>query len=201
MTAEAKDPEEDFLSGLVRAVGTVVEASSSEDKDYISDLVGTVRRKGDNREDETDGNVSTGALRFITYAYSKPSYTPSALSYAPQQAYGTGNSLFSPEWGRITSGFGYRARFKRVHKGIDIAMNVGDTVRAIMSGEVKRVDYEAGGYGNFIVIEHDNGMETRYAHLSRALVDAGQRVFSGQVIALSGNTGNSTGRICISRPV
>lgn len=76
MTAEAKDPEEDFLSGLVRAVGTVVEASSSEDKDYISDLVGTVRRKGDNREDETDGNVSTGALRFITYAYSKPSYTP-----------------------------------------------------------------------------------------------------------------------------
>ena len=179
LTAEAKDPEEDFLSGLVRAVGTGVEASSSEDKDYISDLVGTVRRKGDNREDETDENVSTGALRFITYAYSKPSYTPPALSYAPQQAYGIGNSLFSPEWGRITSGFGYRARFKRVHKGIDIAMNVGDTVRAIMSGEVKRVDYEAGGYGNFIVIEHDNGMETR--------------VFSGQVIALSGNTGNSTG--------
>lgn len=193
LTAEAKDPEEDFLSGLVRAVGTGVEASSSEDKDYISDLVGTVRRKGDNREDETDENVSTGALRFITYAYSKPSYTPPALSYAPQHAYGTGNSLFSPEWGRITSGFGYRARFKRVHKGIDIAMNVGDTVRATMSGEVKRVDYEAGGYGNFIVIEHDNGMETRYAHLSRSLVDAGQRVFSGQVIALSGNTGNSTG--------
>lgn len=193
LTAEAKDPEEDFLSGLVRAVGTGVEASSSEDKDYISDLVGTVRRKGDNREDETDENVSTGALRFITYVYSKPSYMPPALSYAPQQAYGTGNSLISPEWGRITSGFGYRARFKRVHKGIDIAMNVGDTVRAIMSGEVKRVDYEAGGYGNFIVIEHDNGMETRYAHLSRALVDAGQRVFSGQVIALSGNTGNSTG--------
>lgn len=193
LTAEAKDPEEDFLSGLVRAVGTGVEASSSEDKDYISDLVGTVRRKGDNREDETDENVSTGALRFITYAYSKPSYTPPALSYAPQHAYGTGNSLFSPERGRITSGFGYRARFKRVHKGIDIAMNVGDTVRAIMSGEVKRVDYEAGGYGNFIVIEHDNGMETRYAHLSRSLVDAGQRVFSGQVIALSGNTGNSTG--------
>lgn len=76
MTAEAKDPEEDFLSGLVRAVGTVVEASSSEDKDYISDLVGTVRRKGDNREDETDGNVSTGALRFITMHTANPLILP-----------------------------------------------------------------------------------------------------------------------------
>lgn len=93
---------------------------------------------------------------------------------------------------RITSQFGYRDRFNRMHYGIDIAMCVGDSVQVPMSGVVGRVAYDKG-YGRFIVVLHDNGLETRYAHLSETLVMTGQRVECGDVIALSGNTGHSTG--------
>ena len=79
-----------------------------------------------------------------------------------------------------------------MHYGIDIAMCVGDTVRVPMPGVVGKVAYD-NGYGRFIVILHDNGLETRYAHLSDTLVMTGQRVESGDAIALSGNTGHSTG--------
>lgn len=105
----------------------------------------------------------------------------------------TGTTFFNPGWGLITSGFGYRPSFKRMHKGIDISMAVGDTVRVIMPGVVERVAYEAKGYGNYIIVRHDEGYETRYAHLIAPLVAAGQRVEAGVAIGLSGNTGNSTG--------
>lgn len=97
------------------------------------------------------------------------------------------------EWGRVTSGFGYRESFKRVHQGIDFAMNIGDTVRVVLPGVVRHIGYEHGGYGHFVVVEHDNGIETRYAHLSRALVCIGDIVDTNHAIALSGNSGNSTG--------
>ncbi len=93
---------------------------------------------------------------------------------------------------RISSHFGYRDHFNRMHFGIDIAMCVGDTVKVPMPGVVSRVSYDKG-YGRFIVILHDNGLETRYAHLSETLVMTGQRVETGGTIALSGNTGHSTG--------
>lgn len=102
-------------------------------------------------------------------------------------------ALAYPGWSQITSGFGYRPSFGRMHKGLDIAMEVGDTVRSALPGVVKSVNYEARGYGHYVVISHDNGVETRYAHLSRPLVSAGQRVSAGESIALSGNSGNSTG--------
>lgn len=97
------------------------------------------------------------------------------------------------EWGHITSSYGYREQFDRMHRGIDIAMGVGDSVRVALPGVVSKIGYEAKGYGRYVIVSHDNGMETRYAHLSLALVDVGQRVGANQTIALSGNTGNSTG--------
>lgn len=93
---------------------------------------------------------------------------------------------------RISSQFGYRDQFNRMHYGIDIAMCVGDTVQAPMPGVVGKVAYDKG-YGRFVVILHDNGLETRYAHLSKTLVMIGQRIETGDAIALSGNTGHSTG--------
>lgn len=101
--------------------------------------------------------------------------------------------FYRPVWGRITSNFGFRSSFGRMHKGVDLALNVGDTVRAALPGVVGRVGYEAGGYGNFVVVAHSNGVESRYAHLNESLVVPGQRVEAGQAIALGGNTGNSTG--------
>lgn len=131
----------------------------------------------------------TGVLGFINGAYTDGGfYTSGNVNF--QQIALAMPGLYS---GQITSGFGYRPRFHRVHKGVDFAMPAGDSVRVAMPGVVGRVSYEPRGYGHFVTVKHDNGMETRYAHLSRPLVRIGQAVSAGEVIALSGNTGNSTG--------
>lgn len=98
-----------------------------------------------------------------------------------------------PVPGRVTSGYGYRPRFRRVHKGIDLNLAVGDTVRAAFSGKVRLTRYERKGYGYYVVLRHENGMETVYGHLSRFLVKPDQYVRAGEPIALGGNTGRSTG--------
>lgn len=98
-----------------------------------------------------------------------------------------------PVPGIITSRYGYRPRFRRMHKGVDLRLSIGDTVRAAFSGKVRLTKYERGGYGFYVVLRHDNGMETVYGHLSRFLVKPDQRIEVGQPIALGGNTGHSTG--------
>ena len=93
----------------------------------------------------------------------------------------------------VTSNFGYRASFGRQHKGLDIKVYIGDSIRAAFSGKVRIVRYEGGGYGKYIVIRHNNGLETIYGHLSAQLVSENQEVRAGEVIGLGGNTGRSTG--------
>lgn len=92
--------------------------------------------------------------------------------------------------GRYTSGFGYR--WGRLHKGVDWACPVGTTVYASCAGTVIQASYN-GGYGNNVVISHSDGRLTRYAHNSKLLVRVGQTVKQGEAVALSGNTGRSTG--------
>lgn len=96
---------------------------------------------------------------------------------------------------RITSRFGYRRRFRRQHKGLDVKVYVGDTIYAAFSGKVRVVANQGRrvGYGKYIVIRHDNGLETIYGHLSKQLVEPNQLVKSGEPIGLGGNTGRSTG--------
>lgn len=91
----------------------------------------------------------------------------------------------------VTSNFG--SRWGRQHKGLDIKVYIGDTIRAAFSGKVRIVRYEGGGYGNYIVIRHPNGLETIYGHLSKQLVNENQNVRAGDPIGLGGNTGRSTG--------
>ena len=93
----------------------------------------------------------------------------------------------------ITSNFG--PRWRKQHKGLDIKVYVGDTIRSAFSGMVRIVKNEGArkGYGKYIVIRHDNGLETIYGHLSKQLVKENQRVKAGDVIGLGGNTGFSTG--------
>src|SRR5574344_260638 len=91
----------------------------------------------------------------------------------------------------ITSNFGHR--WGREHKGLDIKVYIGDTIRAAFSGKVRIVRYEAKGYGNYIVIRHSNGLETIYGHLSKQLVSENENVRAGDPIGLGGNTGRSTG--------
>ncbi|MCI7579472.1 MAG: M23 family metallopeptidase [Prevotella sp.] len=91
----------------------------------------------------------------------------------------------------VTSNFG--ARWGRQHKGIDVKVYIGDTIRAAFSGKVRMVKYEAGGYGKYVVIRHGNGLETIYGHMSKHLVAEDEIVEAGQPIGLGGNTGRSTG--------
>ena len=93
----------------------------------------------------------------------------------------------------ITSNFG--SRWKRQHKGLDIKVYIGDTIRAAFPGKVRIVRNEGArkGYGKYVVIRHTNGLETIYGHLSAWLVEENQEVRAGDPIALGGNTGKSTG--------
>lgn len=93
----------------------------------------------------------------------------------------------------VTSHYGYRPQFGRSHKGIDLRSAIGDTVYSAFSGRVRLTRFERGGYGFYVIVRHENGLETVYGHLSRFLVKPDQYVKAGQPIALSGNTGRSTG--------
>jgi murein DD-endopeptidase MepM/ murein hydrolase activator NlpD len=94
---------------------------------------------------------------------------------------------------KITSKYGPRRR--RMHNGIDVKVYIGDTIRAAFGGKVRVVKNQGRrvGYGQYVIIRHENGLETVYAHLSKQLVNEDQYVEAGEVIGLGGNTGRSTG--------
>ncbi|MFS0822912.1 peptidoglycan DD-metalloendopeptidase family protein [Bacillus sp. 1P02SD] len=94
-----------------------------------------------------------------------------------------------PVTGRITDTFGTR---QGNHKGLDIAAPVGDHIYAVEEGIVTISSFK-GSYGHVIFIQHPNGYETVYAHLSKRSVKEGERVAKGQIIGQIGSTGNSTG--------
>ena len=79
------------------------------------------------------------------------------------------------------------------HTGIDLAGNYGDKIFAYKKGTIVYVQYSNKSYGNMVLIEHDNGLKTRYAHMSSISVEKGDIVECGDVIGRVGSTGNSTG--------
>ena len=96
-----------------------------------------------------------------------------------------------PHPGYVTSKFGPR-RY-RYHYGTDIKLQTGDSIRSVFSGQVRIVGWDPKGYGHYVVVRHDNGLETVYGHMTTPLVDENMRVFSGDVLGLGGSTGRSTG--------
>ena len=96
-----------------------------------------------------------------------------------------------PTQGVFSSGYGWR--WGRMHKGIDIANNVGTPILAARSGQVESAGWNDGGYGYLVELRHTDGSLTRYAHNSRILVRPGDQVNQGSVISLMGSTGRSTG--------
>ncbi len=109
---------------------------------------------------------------------------------------GSTGTMLWPAEGEITSPFGWRVHpifgTQRLHTGIDIGADYGDTVRAADGGVVIHSDW-MGGYGNAVIIDHGNGISTLYAHNSQLLVSEGQTVAKGQAISRVGSTGYSTG--------
>ena len=104
-----------------------------------------------------------------------------------------------PVNGTITSNFGYRGNpiggGTGYHEGLDIAVDYGTPVRATASGKVTMAGW-VDGYGNLVEINHGGGFVTRYGHNSMLLVVVGQEVKTGDIIALAGSTGRSTGPHC-----
>jgi len=99
-----------------------------------------------------------------------------------------------PVIGRISSGYGFRFNGTRygIHEGIDIPMPKGTPIMASRGGVVKRADSALRGYGRLVIIDHGNGIETRYAHCSEFAVKKGDIVNAGQIIAYVGNSGRTT---------
>lgn len=107
-----------------------------------------------------------------------------------------GKLFIYPTRGRLTSGFGWRnspfTGVRELHRGVDLANNIGTLVVASRTGRVSKTGYDAV-YGNFIIISHDDGFHTLYGHLSKILVSKGAYVKQGQKIGLMGTSGLTTG--------
>jgi murein DD-endopeptidase MepM/ murein hydrolase activator NlpD len=99
------------------------------------------------------------------------------------QGFGPSSYVFEPPYGQ----------YPHFHTGVDLAAPENTPVVAAADGEVTLVGFDRWVYGNYVVISHDGGMATLYAHLNLALVTAGQPVLQSQQIAIEGSTGNSTG--------
>lgn len=93
--------------------------------------------------------------------------------------------------GHVTSNYGFRG--KRMHYGIDLKVQVGDTIYAAFDGKIRVKNFDKAGYGYYLVMRHPNGLETVYGHLSKFLVETDDVIKKGEPIALGGNTGRSTG--------
>ena len=120
-------------------------------------------------------------------------YTPDGRSLDPAFSRHPFNGNY-----RISSSFNLRRKHPitgRIspHRGTDFAMRTGSPITSPADGRVVKAAFQKNGAGNYLVIRHDNGYKTRYMHLSKRMVAEGDRVSMGQKIALSGNTGRSTG--------
>ena len=87
----------------------------------------------------------------------------------------------------------YGPRKGRSHQGVDLPLKTGDAIYATFDGVVRYSAFSSSGYGNLVIVRHDNGLETYYAHLSERLVEANDRVVAGQQIGKGGSTGRSSG--------
>lgn len=182
-------------SSLVRLVGN----SSGADKGSGDEVLSTL-------EALSAEMAVSNMLSFLSRAYEGDSHTFDGFS--PTSAEGEAafysslrlpsmhhltSGFYRPVPGIVTSPFGYRPRFRRMHKGIDLRLNTGDTVRAAFPGVVRATGYEKKGYGYYVIVRHAEDMETLYAHLQGPVARMGDIVNAGDAIATGGSTGHTTG--------
>ena len=116
---------------------------------------------------------------------------PSTPTVQPAVSYGSAPSFEWPVAGRVISDFGTNGSGQR-NDGINIAAPLGTPIRAAASGTISYAGNELRGYGNLILIKHDDGYVTAYAHAERIVVNRGDTVTKGQIIAYAGSTGDVT---------
>lgn len=191
VSAGAAQSLPDF-SGLVQAVlGSGAPAAGEEDAfdpDVDFEMLGATL---DYIDDASRMSATTTAAEMVS-PERRASWLGS-LRLPGMAAEALSREFFRPVKGVVTSPYGYRARFRRMHKGIDLSLAVGDTVRSAAGGTVKSVGFDRRGYGRYVVVLHPTGAETLYGHLSASLVAEGDAVGAGSPVGLGGNTGRSTG--------
>ena len=153
-----------------------------------------------NRVRLMEGNVLPNVVdavesspEIFTEGWNSQRVNPFTESQVPDRAVIDVRGYCMPVPGGVTSNYGYRAKFGRMHKGIDLKLRANDTIYAAFDGKVRVSNYEAKGFGNYLIIRHPNKLETIYGHMNKALVKQGQVVKAGQPIGLGGSTGRSTG--------
>ncbi len=132
------------------------------------------------------GQIEENAVLTVAQPYTQPALPDDITEDKEAEPDG----FIKPTDGVLTSAFGMRDG--RNHNGIDIGAERGVDIYAVQDGKVVLAEV-VSGYGNYIIIEHKNGIETAYAHCDSILVSAGEEVKAGQLIAYVGSTGNSTG--------
>ena len=155
-----------------------------------------VKQEGQNGETTvhytvTQLNGKQTAQNIISEMVTKEATDEIVLEGTKTPSVGTGNLVWPAVGGYVSSEQG--PRWGKYHKGIDIARPSNRTIKAADNGVVVEAGYNNGGYGNKIVINHNNGMKTVYAHLNSISVKVGEVVEAGSAIGVMGSTGNSTG--------
>lgn len=186
----------------------------NEEKAYVSTLaeaeqvVNELKNKNSNNKDdlsivekyETELKEFATVEKCVADLYVKKVVKQTTSSYAvaatgmntSTKKVSLGISLIRPVSGTVTSRFG--SRWGSTHKGIDIGAPKGTPIKAAAGGTVTVAQYGySGGYGNYVIISHGNGIQTVYGHCNTLNVKVGQKVSQGEVIATVGNTGRSTG--------
>ena len=140
------------------------------------------------RADTVGDDIAAGVAREVT------AVLPTVAAAAPGET--SAAAIAMPAHRGVTSDYGWRtdplSGHARFHGGMDLRYAYGQDVHAAAAGTVTYAG-EQGGYGTLVIVQHGNGLETRYAHLSSADVAVGTQVAAGAVIARSGNSGRSTG--------
>ena len=209
---QAEETPQNSESGLFNSLVSIVVDNSSitlEDTDtfaqeadlpsYLKDIVEEYYA-----EAVVDETVAEDVLSYLTEVYSEHGYHDTGSWAKPERRFsykpykGTlpefnYEDFKMPASGVLTSSYGYRPRFGRFHRGIDMAVNIGDTVCCALPGVVVLTGYEAKGYGRYVVVSHSGGWETLYGHLSHTIVAPGDKMDIGSPIGLGGSSGNSTG--------
>jgi murein DD-endopeptidase MepM/ murein hydrolase activator NlpD len=138
----------------------------------------------------TDSIYTKDWVNAITFVYDSVEFND-----LPEEIYlpliNKDEKFFLTWYGKINSEYG--KRWGRQHHGLDVDLNIGDTVVAAFDGVVRYAQFNKSGYGNCVVIRHKNGLETLYGHLCKIDVVENQYIKSGQHIGLGGTSGHSTG--------
>ncbi|MCH5224643.1 MAG: M23 family metallopeptidase [Muribaculaceae bacterium] len=198
----------DVFQALIETVAGETDETDEEEAEVpneLSDIVGDYYA-----EAIVDDRVATDVLSYLSSIYEYHGYyetgdwggksprTPRGRysRYVPYQGelpeYDYRDFMLPAE-GDLTSGYGYRRRFRRFHYGIDISLGMGDTVRCVLPGVVTKIGYDPGGYGKYIIVSHAGGLETLYGHLNIDLAAPGTKLRAGEALGLGGTTGNATG--------